>query len=207
MVTSVVPMDCGIHVSPANFAPRAGVAWRVTESFVVRAGYGITTDPFNWSRPLRTNYPVLANQVIEAPTTNFWATTLRQGIPDLPEPPLGNGIIDLPVTATVISADPNNTVRGYIQSWNLTLEKEFAGGWLGSVGYVATRSINQMAALDQNWSPIDGGYVPRTYFLSPDGAPQAEIHAARDRFLYFYDERDPASLLQGMTNALKKFGK
>src|SRR5689334_3461664 len=50
----------------------------------------------------------------------------------------------------------------------------------------------------------DGGYVPRTYFLSPDGAVQTEIHAARDRFLYFYDERDPGSLLQGMTSAPKK---
>jgi hypothetical protein len=153
----VVPLDCGIRVGAAHFAPRAGVAWRVTNTFVVRAGYGITTDPFNWSRPLRTNYPVLANQVIDSANTYFWATTLRQGLRDIPEPPLGNGILDLPLTATVLTADPNNTVRGYIQSWNFTLEKELPGGWMGSAGYVATRSVNQMALLDQNWSPIGGG--------------------------------------------------
>jgi len=153
----VVPLDCGIHVSPANLAPRAGLAWRVTDTFVVRAGYGITTDPFNWSRPLRTNYPILANQVIDAPNTNSWATTLRLGLRDIPEPPLGNGILDLPLTATVLTADPANTVRGYIQSWNFTLEKELPGGWIGSAGYVASRSVNQMALLDQNWSPIGAG--------------------------------------------------
>jgi hypothetical protein len=54
---------------------------------------------------------------------------------------------------------------------------------------------------------VDGTYVPRTYFLAPDGAPQPEIRAARDRYIYFYDERDPAALLAGMNSALKKLGK
>lgn len=156
-----VPKDCGISVGRTGFAPRIGLAWRATDTFVVRAGYGITTDPFNWSRPLRTNYPVLANQFIDAPNSYMWATTLRQGIPAMLEPEIGNGIIDIPGSATVIGADPNNTVRGYIQSWNFTLEKEFFGGWIGSAGYVATRSVNQMAALEQNWSPVNGGSAGR----------------------------------------------
>lgn len=50
----------------------------------------------------------------------------------------------------------------------------------------------------------DGNYVPRTYFLASDGAAATDVHAARDRYLYFYDERDPGSLLDGMSAALKK---
>jgi thiol-disulfide isomerase/thioredoxin len=50
----------------------------------------------------------------------------------------------------------------------------------------------------------DGGYVPRTFFLSPDGALAADIHAPRPKFLYFFDERNPASLLGGMEEALRK---
>lgn len=50
----------------------------------------------------------------------------------------------------------------------------------------------------------DGGYIPRTFFLAPDGTPDFSIHAARDKFLYFYDERDPASLLAGMEEAERK---
>jgi hypothetical protein len=44
----------------------------------------------------------------------------------------------------------------------------------------------------------DGGYVPRTYFLAPDGTPNAAIHAPRQRYQYFYDEHDPSALLASM---------
>lgn len=50
----------------------------------------------------------------------------------------------------------------------------------------------------------DGGYVPRTFFLSPDGQLAADIHAPRPKYMYFYDERNPASLMGGMADALRK---
>jgi thioredoxin-like negative regulator of GroEL len=51
---------------------------------------------------------------------------------------------------------------------------------------------------------VDGGYIPRTYFLAPDGTLDPTIHATRPRSMYFYDERDPGSLLVGMNAAFKK---
>jgi hypothetical protein len=157
----IVPENCGIEVGKRHFAPRMGIAYRATNTFVIRAGYGITIDPFNWSRPLRTNYPIMAVQTLEAPNTFGWATTLRQGLPAVAPPDLGNGIIDIPRTAAVLTADPDNTRRGYIQSWNFTLEKELPGRWIAAAGYVATRSVNQMASLEQNWSQIGGGSAGR----------------------------------------------
>lgn len=50
---------------------------------------------------------------------------------------------------------------------------------------------------------VDGTYLPRTIFLSPDGTMAREIHASRDRYLYFFDERNPASLLGGMDTAAR----
>jgi thiol-disulfide isomerase/thioredoxin len=47
----------------------------------------------------------------------------------------------------------------------------------------------------------DGGYIPRTFFLAPDGTLEADIHAPRPKFLYFYDEHDPAPLLAAMDTA------
>jgi thiol:disulfide interchange protein len=47
----------------------------------------------------------------------------------------------------------------------------------------------------------DGGYVPRTFFLAPDGKVLSDIHAPRPQYVYFYDEHDPASLLAGMETA------
>lgn len=51
---------------------------------------------------------------------------------------------------------------------------------------------------------LDGEYVPRTYFLSSKGKLDPDIHAVRDRFLYFFDEKNPASILAGMDAAIKK---
>lgn len=53
----------------------------------------------------------------------------------------------------------------------------------------------------------DGAYVPRTFFLAADGTPDYEIHAPRPKYMYFYDEHDPSSLLAGMEKALQKLRK
>lgn len=51
---------------------------------------------------------------------------------------------------------------------------------------------------------LDGQYIPRTYFMSSSGEIDPGIHAPRDKYKYFYDERNPASVLAGMESALKK---
>ena len=50
----------------------------------------------------------------------------------------------------------------------------------------------------------DGEYIPRTFFLSRDGKLDPGIHAPREKYLYFYDENAPSSLLAGMDAALEK---
>jgi hypothetical protein len=51
----------------------------------------------------------------------------------------------------------------------------------------------------------DGEYIPRTYFLSPDGTLDEGLTADRPQYKYFYAENDPASILGGMDRALAKF--
>ena len=50
----------------------------------------------------------------------------------------------------------------------------------------------------------DGGYIPRTMFLGPDGTLLADVHTPNPKYQYFYDEKDPAPLLAGMDAALAK---
>ena len=59
------------------------------------------------------------------------------------------------------------------------------------------------AELSKQYAP-DGEYIPRTYFLSADGKLDPDIHAPRDKFKYFYDEKSPESVLAGMSEAEKK---
>jgi hypothetical protein len=151
----IVPRDCGMHVSPRLFAPRLGIAYRLTDTFVIRTGYGITYDPFSLQRPFRTNYPMLLIQAITAPNSLAWAGKLADGLPPLKVPDLGNGVIDVPGTLSVVTS-PKDFNRGYIQSWNFTMQKEFKGNFTAQAGYVATRSIRQLGYLDVNSGQIIG---------------------------------------------------
>ena len=59
------------------------------------------------------------------------------------------------------------------------------------------------AEVSKQYAP-DGEYIPRTFFLAPDGKLATDIHAPRDKYQYFYDEKDPASVLAGMDAAVAK---
>jgi hypothetical protein len=61
-------------------------------------------------------------------------------------------------------------------------------------------------ATSKKYSP-DGTYIPRTFFLGPDGKLDATLHADRPQFQYFYDEHDPSALLRGMDAALLALAK
>ncbi len=155
-----VPKDLGVQVEKGLFAPRLGVTYRATASMVLRAGFGITNDPYSLARPLRTNHPVLVNLVV--PAAHAWASAgrLADGIPAIPEPSLGNGTIPIPGDVTALTL-PNKFNRGTIRSWNVAIEKELKWGFVGEAAYVATRQIDQMGFTELNWSPIGGGQAGR----------------------------------------------
>ncbi len=158
----LVSKDCGVSMSHKLFAPRVGLAIRATDTFVIRAGYGITNDPWNLARPMRVNHPVLMSLSISGPNTWTPAGRLRDGIPVVAEPSLGNGIIDIPGTVDV------NTLldffkRGYIQSWNFMLQKQF-GSFTAQAGYVATRQNNILGFYEQNYGLPGGGRASQKFF-------------------------------------------
>lgn len=150
-----VPRDCGVSESARKFAPRMGVAYRMTDTFVIRAGYGITNDPFSLARPFRTNYPVLLIQNIESENSFQNTGNISTGIPRAVVPAFGNGTIDIPGTFAVVTAG-RNFKRGYVQSWNFTIQKQLRYGFIGQAGYVATRSTNQMGYRDINAGQVIG---------------------------------------------------
>jgi hypothetical protein len=156
-----VPMDCGIHESKRLFVPRLGFAYRASETFVIRAGYGITNDPYTYIRALRGNYPVIVASEFNSPDGFSPAALLVNGIPEMPVPDLTKGVIDVNGRVALYSFMENNYKRGYIQSWNLTLQKQFLGSWMAEAGYVATRTIRQASNIDRNAGFPGGGEASR----------------------------------------------
>ncbi|MBI3208492.1 MAG: TonB-dependent receptor [Candidatus Solibacter usitatus] len=156
-----VAEDCGsIGMGKKYFAPRLGVAYRVTDTLVLRAGYGIAFDPVNIGRNPLHSYPVQTAYSLPAANGNAFASRLADGIPNLTAPNLGSGVIAVPGTVSMELFDPRFH-RGYVQSWNFMLEKDFGRGWIGEAGYAANGSRHLQNRWNANYGVIGGGTAGR----------------------------------------------
>jgi Carboxypeptidase regulatory-like domain/TonB dependent receptor len=155
-----VPKTLGVKVSKTLFAPRVGMTYRPTQGLVLRAGFGITNDPYALARPLRTNHPAVLNLLLDAPNSLSFVSRTPEGIPLIPDPDLGNGLVAVPSPITVFTL-PDTFIRGQIRSWNVAVQKELRWGFVGEAAYVGTRQIDQLGFRELNWSPIGGGQLGR----------------------------------------------
>lgn len=150
-----VPRDLGVTVSHKLFSPRVGLAYRAGPKWVMRAGYGINTDPYPLARPMRTNHPVVIDFNAVGANSYLFAGRLEDGIPPIRVPDLGNGVIDIPGTVGAITLDDKFN-RGYVESFNFMVQRELRGGFVGQVGYVGTRGIRQMVFQQINYGAEPG---------------------------------------------------
>ncbi|HMV47255.1 MAG TPA: TonB-dependent receptor, partial [Blastocatellia bacterium] len=150
------PSNCGTKLSKKLFSPRIGIAWRVSDSFVVRTGYGLTYDPISLARSFRSNYPTIIADNITAPNSAAPAGLLRNGIRPTVVPDISSGAINVPSSVNILTLD-DSFRRPYIQSWNLVLEKNIGLGFTASAGYIATRTVGQAGLLDLNAGRVGGG--------------------------------------------------
>ncbi|MCL4782072.1 MAG: carboxypeptidase regulatory-like domain-containing protein [Bryobacterales bacterium] len=146
------PKNVGITTSKKLIAPRIGFAYRLNDSTVIRSGYGITFDPLPFSRPLRGLYPatIASSWVSSGPYA--WIDTLDKGIPAVPLPDISTGVLTLPSSVDMgpRSPWPGELHRGYVQSWNFTVERKLPLDFVTSVAYVGTQTVRQMADRDIN---------------------------------------------------------
>ncbi|MFN3326548.1 MAG: carboxypeptidase regulatory-like domain-containing protein [Bryobacteraceae bacterium] len=160
-----VPRNNGFTVSRALFAPRAGIAYRIDEKTVVRTGYGLNYSPLPWSRPLRGFYPLTVNFDFIAPIQALSVRPLADGIPPVQGPDLSSGVVELPSVASMRSPWEGRINRGYIQSWNFSVERRLPTDIVASVAYVGTQTTNQLADRDVNAGQVIGaGNAGRPYF-------------------------------------------
>jgi outer membrane receptor protein involved in Fe transport len=176
------PQDLGIKTSKTLFAPRVGLAYRLNDDTVVRAGYGRTFNPMPWSRPLRGFYPATIAYSDAGPNGFIPYGTLAGGIPGAPNPDIQSGNIPLPRGVNMRSPDPNDVQRGTIDSWNVFVERRLPLDLALSAGYVGTASREGYADINLNYAE-SGGNVNRQFFAQA-GTASILDWAARTRSNY-----------------------
>ena len=151
-----IPTDCDYDMGAGNLSPRFGVAYRITEKMVARGGYGRNYDPYPLAfvRDLIGNYPSSISLSIPATGVRF-AGRLRDGIPAVVVPDVSSGVVPIPLNVAA-RALPDEPKRGYVDSFNVTLQSELPGGFTGQIGYVGTRQRDINQIFDVNASQVIG---------------------------------------------------
>jgi hypothetical protein len=156
-----VPDNAGITTSKKLFAPRVGLAYRLGQKSVIRAGFGISIDPNILGKPMKDDYPALVAQSFLGANSFQPFGPIAQGIPLFSGPNISSGTVQLPLTASDTTLQKGLFNRGYIESFNLTVQRELPGSFVVSAGYVGTRSIRQDTTLNINAAPPGGGVAGR----------------------------------------------
>jgi TonB-dependent receptor-like protein len=176
------PKDLGIQVDKKLIAPRLGLAYRLNEKTVFRAGYGKTFNPLPWSRPMRGFYPATISYSDAGATSLIAYGTLANGIPGAPNPDIASGNILLPRGVAMRSPDPTDVKRGSTQSWNMFLERRLPLDVSVSAGYVGTATNDGYADRNLNYAE-SGGNTARLLFAKA-GTADILDWAARTRARY-----------------------
>ncbi|HEX4066876.1 MAG TPA: TonB-dependent receptor [Acidobacteriaceae bacterium] len=162
------PENSGLSAGWGFFAPRLGLAYRLGDKTVVRSGFGLTSDPDSF-RYMRDSFPMDLNPQYEGtaadtiavdPTNGNTPMTLSYGIPALTTPNFSSGFASLPVSGATTTVTKNFR-RGYIESWNLFVERDLGWNLVANVGYVGTHNVRQQIQTGYlNSSPLPSGNTP-----------------------------------------------
>jgi hypothetical protein len=155
------PHSGGVDVGAGQVAPRLGIAYRLDDKTVIRVGFGISIDP-NSFRAERDAYPATIALSLNGASSFQAAGSLAVGLPPIVGPNLSTGIFPLPTTITTTTF-PSTFHRGYIESLNVTIQREFAG-FNFQTAFVGTRAIRHTDQVNINAAGPGGGVAGQYYY-------------------------------------------
>jgi trimeric autotransporter adhesin len=147
-----------------NYAPRIGIAWRPLKQTVVRAGYGINYNLAQYASIIQ-NFAFQPPFAVTSTNVNNPAAplTLENGFP-----PIAPGAI-----TNNFAVDPNYRL-GYVQVWNVDVQRTLPQGFLLNLDYNGSKGTR----LDTERAIEIAGIQPFTYESS---AGNSVFHAGSVR--------------------------
>jgi hypothetical protein len=173
-----------IPLDRTNVSPRVGFAYSLNQKTVIRGGYGIFWIPNYVSFGLNPN-----NDFVNDATTSFTGTINGTvpvntiNTPFLPQivPPVGRTLGTLGTqqyaTQTVQNftvADLGDHPAGYVQQWNLNIQRNLPGGFFVSAAYVGSKGTH-LELYDSQINQIGDPFLAQA---APQCAAQSAFIAA-----------------------------
>ena len=167
------PNNLGITTHYKYFAPRLGLAYRLRESTVIRAGFGISYTPFP-DNSYAYNFPVRANVAFNPAVATYGPAVLADGVtPATFEngfPPLSlpvvpaNGIITSATSAAAAGVLKSsnqfvvspNFKNPYVESWNLAIQHSLPGRFVLDLAYVGSHTVDTVVNYNLNAANVVG---------------------------------------------------
>jgi Carboxypeptidase regulatory-like domain len=141
-----------LPLDKTHFSPRVGLAYSIDAKTVVRSGYGIFWIP---------NYVSFAlnplNDMLNAAATTYFGTvdgthpvsTIALPFPAGISAPPGRSLglqgtqqFLTQVVQSITEVEPDNHPSGYMQQWNLNVERELPAGFFLSAAYVGSKGTH-----------------------------------------------------------------
>jgi hypothetical protein len=159
-----VPLNEGLKTHYNFFAPRFGAAYRLTNSTVIRAGFGISYTPFP-DNNYAFNYPVRANNSYNPAVATYGPAVLSDGVtpatfqngfPPSVSPAIPpSGILPAPSSQAYYTLN-QNFKNPSVESWNISLQQALPGKFVLTGSYVANHGVDNVVAYNLNAALVPG---------------------------------------------------
>jgi hypothetical protein len=172
------PTHLGITSSKKLFMPRLGLAYQANPKTVVRGGFGISNDTTPLERPLRGFYPLaIGADVFDTSTAAEAAACANQsagascfgtpagngtfvlGVPVIAPPNISSGSLNVGAvdpSLTIGTLGPGEFHRGYVESWNLFVERQLPSNFIVNLGYVGNHYVHEFNGRDLAAATLGG---------------------------------------------------
>jgi len=158
----------GIDGNPANlgretyykyFAPRLGVAYRLTEQTVIRSGFGISYEPFS-NNAYAFNFPIRQNQDFTqpngfaqaqyAPSTFTQPASMSAGFPAPSTVTIASDGTVIPHAGETYNVIDQHFQQPYVESYNLAIQQSLPANFVMELAYVGNHGVKIPVAYDLN---------------------------------------------------------
>ena len=188
----------GYALDKNNFMPRIGVAYKIHDKTVLRAGYGIFytyMEPFGDAQYLIGNPP-------SAYGINFGSSATTPAVL-LKDGPAAGSLELENATSLTFSSYNRQPELGAAQQWNFNIQHELGNDWLFEIGYSGARGTHLLRRYDGNFSPPGPGGINTKRPIKSASIPGTDIVSSPLGEVIFYNQ-DGNSFYHSWSSKIEK---